>query len=155
MLGWFSGLHISFQVIAIIALFASIGGSIYAGYKYIENKDQEIVLLEQNIQTLKDNNTKIMASNVSITSENVNLNNQLIQNQQQLDQALQIINASQSRINANNQHLFDPVQKQKQLENNIANPSKALDDSNKQETCFWQHYNDLDGHCQDGTFIKD
>ena len=155
MFGWFTGLQLGFKLFIVVALFASIGGTIYAGYRYIENKDEAIATLTQNNETLKTNQTKLEASNTGLETQIKNLNDQFAQNQQQLDKAMAIITLSQNRINANNQRLYDPVRKQQQLAANTANPSKALDDTNKQESCFWLHYNDLNGHCQDGTFIKD
>lgn len=154
MFGWFSALKLGWKILIIAALFAAIGGTIYAGYRYVQNKDDKIEELQKNVTTLKENQVKLVQSNQSLTDERQRLIDEAEQNRLQLQQQMDLINKAQQQIAKYDQYLFSDDRKQTKLAENKSNPEKALAETNAQQKCFWENYSNFNGHCVDGVFVE-
>lgn len=154
-MGWFTGLKLGWKLLIIVGMLAAIGGTIYAGYSYVQNKDDKIESLQKDITTLKNNQIKLESSNESLSNERDRLIDEAEQNRKQQEIQLDLIRKAQEQINRYDQYLNSSSRKNQKLDLNRSNPEKALEETNAQQQCFIENYSRMDGNCVDGKFVKE
>lgn len=154
-MGWFTGLKLGWKLLIIVGMLAAIGGTIYAGYSYVQNKDDKIESLQKDITTLKNNQIKLESSNESLSNERDRLINEAEENRKQQKIQLDLIRKAQEQINRYDQYLNSSSRKTQKLDLNRSNPEKALEETNAQQQCFIENYSRMDGNCVDGKFVKE